>query len=162
MERIHYIIGIIIFLLFAFSAAADEALTYTERIVALTILGEARGEGKAGMYAVACVIQKRKLERNKHIVQVCLKPKQFSIWNGIAKNQYDAQEQKLHYLWKEKPEVVNYAKWLARKCASRTERLDQKFTGHANHYCRKEINNYWTKKGTITKVIGNHKFFKLK
>ena len=28
-------------------------------IVAMTILGEARGEGEAGMYAVACVIQER-------------------------------------------------------------------------------------------------------
>ena len=29
---------------------ADEALTYNERTVALTILGEARGEGEEGYY----------------------------------------------------------------------------------------------------------------
>ena len=39
------------------SALADEVLTRDERIVALTILGEARGEGRCGMYAVGCVIQ---------------------------------------------------------------------------------------------------------
>ena len=46
-----------------YTAAADEVLTKDERIVALTILGEARGEGKLGMYAVACVIQQRSCER---------------------------------------------------------------------------------------------------
>ena len=35
------------------------ALGGDEEIVALTILGEARGEGTQGMYAVACVIQER-------------------------------------------------------------------------------------------------------
>jgi spore germination cell wall hydrolase CwlJ-like protein len=176
MERKHYIIGVIIFLLFAVSAAADETLTYTERIVALTILGEARGEGKAGMYAVACILEKRRIESDKHMTEVCLKPKQFSIWNGIAKSQYDAQEQKLDYLWKEKPEVVNYARWLARKCVSRTERLDQKFTGNANHYYSTDRKTppYWTfkieeKNGKKiktpikpTRKIGKHIFYKLK
>ena len=39
----------------AFSLQAQE-LTREQDIIAQTILGEARGEGKAGMYAVACVI----------------------------------------------------------------------------------------------------------
>ena len=34
-----------------------------QRIIALTILGEARGEGASGMYAVGCVIQERAKEK---------------------------------------------------------------------------------------------------
>lgn len=138
-------------------AGADEVLTKDERIVALTILGEARGEGKKGMYAVACVIQKRASERNLTPAKVCHQPYQFSIWNaGKGKIK---KESELYYLWKSKS--MMYARELARAICQ-GKKLDQKFTGNANHYCRKEINNYWTKKGTITKIIGNHKFFKLK
>lgn len=157
MEIKDYVIAFIVFLLFVMVAGADEALTRDERIVALTILGEARGEGKKGMYAVACVIQKRASERNLTPAKVCHQPYQFSIWNaGKGKIK---KESELYYLWKSKS--MMYARELARTvCKGKS--LDQKFTGNANHYCRKEINNYWTKKGTITKVIGNHKFFKLK
>ena len=46
--------------LFGFATMAQaQDLTLGQRIVAQTILGEARGEGEAGMYGVACVIQER-------------------------------------------------------------------------------------------------------
>ena len=57
-------------------------LTHEQKIVALTILGEARGEGKAGMYAVACVIQQRALNRTMSAARVCKQRKQFSCWNS--------------------------------------------------------------------------------
>ena len=66
----------------ASSAVADEVLTRDERIVALTILGEARGEGNTGMFAVGCVIQKRSSNRNLTPAQVCQQSWQFSIWNA--------------------------------------------------------------------------------
>ena len=44
--------------------AKGETFTQQE-IVAITILAEARGEGKRGMYAVACVISKRMKERKR-------------------------------------------------------------------------------------------------
>ena len=73
---------IIAFILFvAPFVQADTALTRSQRIVALTILGEARGEGKAGMYAVACVIQQRSKNRKITPAQVCLQKRQFSCWN---------------------------------------------------------------------------------
>ena len=53
---------------------------HTERdVVAMTILGEARGEGEAGMYGVACVIAQRVINRNKTAKQVCLQ-KGKRIW----------------------------------------------------------------------------------
>ena len=51
-------------------------------VIALTILGEARGEGFEGMAGVASVIQTRAIERKQTPSQVCLSPKQFSFWNG--------------------------------------------------------------------------------
>jgi spore germination cell wall hydrolase CwlJ-like protein len=146
----------LLLLLFTFNAVADEVLTRDERIVALTLLGEARGEGKRGLYAVGCVIQKRASERNLTPAKVCLQPYQFSIWNaGKGKVK---KESELYYLWKSKS--MMYARELARAICQGRE-LDQKFTGHANHYCTLNTNNYWTRKGKTTKVIGNHKFFKL-
>ena len=82
MERIHLLIGVLVWLIFVVAASGDEALTQDERIVALTLLGEARGEGSNGIYAVACVIQKRARERYKTPAEVCLQPYQFSIWNA--------------------------------------------------------------------------------
>ena len=154
MERIHYIIGIIIFIILAGSAAGDQALTRSERVVALTLLGEARGEGNNGMYAVGCVIQKRSMERKITPAQVCLQPKQFSIWNGIKK------ESDLYYLWKSKS--TPYARTLARHIV-KGDRLAQSVTGNANHYYSKKIKRipYWARGKKATKVIGNHVFFKL-
>jgi N-acetylmuramoyl-L-alanine amidase len=138
------------------TARADEVLTRSERIVALTILGEARGEGKCGMYAVACVIQKRASERNLTPARVCLQPYQFEVWNaGKGKVKKESQ---LYHLWKSK--MTPYARQLARALCS-GKKFSQTYTGGANHYCTLKTNNYWTKKGTVTKIIGNHKFFKL-
>lgn len=63
-------------------------------IVALTIWREARGESPAGRKAVASVIWNRAVaKRNcqlgsyawgQRLKSVCLKPKQFSCWNGEA------------------------------------------------------------------------------
>ena len=138
-------------------AFADEALTESERIVALTLLGEARGEGNMGMYAVGCVIQKRADERNLTPAKVCRQPYQFSIWNaGKGKVK---KESELYYLWKSPS--APYARQLARHIC-KGHRLVQKTTGNANHYCTLECNPYWAKKRKPVKIIGNHKFYKLK
>ena len=98
INRIQKVVGCLLIGTPLYTANADEVLTYGERIVALTILGEARGEGKRGMYAVGCVIQKRASERNLTPAKVCLQPWQFSIWNaGGGKVK---KERELYYLWK--------------------------------------------------------------
>ena len=58
------LVAIIFAVLFAVISAKAEKFS-KEEIVAITILAEARGEGKRGMYAVACVISKRIKERKK-------------------------------------------------------------------------------------------------
>jgi hypothetical protein len=65
-----------------------ESLTETE-ILALTIIGEARGEPIEGQIAVGCVVRNRfhanpSKYRNWH--DVCLEPLQFSCWNEFDTN----------------------------------------------------------------------------
>jgi spore germination cell wall hydrolase CwlJ-like protein len=148
----------LLLLLITFNALGDQVLTRDERIVALTILGEARGEGKRGMYAVGCVIVKRASERNLTPAKVCLQPYQFSIWNaGKGKVK---KESELYYLWKSPSKM--YARELARAICQGKE-LDQKFTASANHYHSKKMKKkpYWTKGRKAVKVIGNHVFYRL-
>tara|TARA_Y100001937_G_scaffold37965_1_gene54152 strand:- start:1173 stop:1688 length:516 start_codon:yes stop_codon:yes gene_type:complete len=171
MERIHIIIGFIIFIVFAGAAAADSSLTTEERIVALTLLGEARGESEIGVYGVACVIQKRAAQRKLTPAQVCLQPWQFSIWNaGKGKVK---KESELDYLWDSKCIIVRYAKLVAKSiCAN--QQLNHAWVGDANHYYSTDISPpYWTfkkviKNGREVKVpikpvakIGKHVFYKL-
>tara|TARA_Y100000310_G_C20477738_1_gene713217 strand:- start:63 stop:512 length:450 start_codon:yes stop_codon:yes gene_type:complete len=125
-------------------------LDYDERVVTMTILGEARGEGKAGMYAVACVIRKRMEERKLPAVGVCLQKKQFSCWNN--------SDETLFKLLNGSKEHV-YAMSLAAAVIKGGLKLD--YVKHANHYCTLKTHNYWTKGRKPVKVIGNHKFFKL-
>ncbi|MGE3779404.1 MAG: cell wall hydrolase [Pirellulaceae bacterium] len=58
-------------------------------VIARTIWAEARGEGRAGMEAVACVIRNRANHPRwwgSDYSSVCLKPNQFSCWNATDPN----------------------------------------------------------------------------
>ncbi len=125
-------------------------LTHSERVVALTILGEARGEGKAGMYAVACVIKQRAVERKKSLAAVCLQRKQFSCWNS---------GRDLSHLFKSP--AADYAIRLAKGMVSGKD-LDRRYVNFANHYCTLNTRPYWSKGIKPVKTIKNHKFYKIK
>ena len=116
-----------------------------EKVIAATILAEASGEGKAGMYGVACVIQQRAVNKKITAEKVCLQKAQFSCNNNGV--QYNL----LHL-----PEA-EYAMFLAKNLA----RLDLTFVGNATHYHTKTVAPNWSKGKTPTKEIRNHKFFKL-
>jgi hypothetical protein len=152
MERIHVIIGFIIFIILTATAAADSSLTTEERIVALTLLGEARGEAEIGVYAVGCVIQKRAQDKKLTPAEICRVPWQFSIWNdGKGKIK---KESELQYLWNSKCIIVRYAKLVAKSiCAN--QQLNHAWVGNANHYYSKKIMKQlpsWAYK--INKVTG--------
>ena len=145
-KKFNGILIVIVFILLAMGALGVEP---SQRdVVAMTILGEARGEGKAGMYAVACDISQRAINRNKTAKQICLQRKQFSCWNGGGKN--------IHALLN--TSQAAYAKMLA----TNINNLQRSYTGNADHYCTLKTYNYWTRTSTPIKVIGNHKFFKLR
>ena len=131
------------------SSPTSGALTPTE-VIAVTILGEARGEGKEGMYAVACVIAQRSIERKKSASDVCLQKWQFSCWN-----ENDPNRSKLPTLL-HIPQAV-YALHLARNI----DKLDHSYVNYANHYHVRGLHVYWSKNEKAVATIGKHRFFKL-
>jgi len=141
---------IILLLALCASVVYSQELTYDQKIVAMTIVGEARGEGKLGMYAVGAVIAQRVIAWKKTPAQVCLKKSQFSCWNPN-----DPNRAKL-------PKLLNtpegkYAKHLAVHLRS----LNRAHFGYADHYCHVKQNPYWIKGEKTIIVIENHKFYKL-
>jgi len=174
IERKHIIIGLVLFFLFAGAAASQglpsgwPPLTKGQRIVALTLLGEARGEGAIGMYAVGCVIEKRSANRNLTLAQVCREGRQFSCWNKGGEKHMDLVGRILKADTKE----AKYAKTLAR--AMTAGDLEQSYTSYADHYCTLATKPSWSykiiKEGNKeikisikpVKIIGQHKFYKLK
>lgn len=54
-----------------------------QKVVAKTLYGEARNQGEEGIRAVATVIYNRAKGNISRLAGVCLKPKQFSCWNGV-------------------------------------------------------------------------------
>ena len=119
-------------------------------IVALTILGEARGETFEGMAGVASVIQTRTIQRKQTPSQVCLSPKQFSFWNGgvseATKKKLLATAQGKNALYladlvihKQMPDIVK----------------------GANHYHAVSVSPKWAKDTKLVAVIQHHKFYKL-
>jgi spore germination cell wall hydrolase CwlJ-like protein len=124
-------------------------LTRETKIIAITILAEARGEGQGGMYAVAAVIAQRAFERKRTATEICLKPYQFSCWNGKKLKNLE------HLL---KVPQADYALALAKNI----KLLSRDFVGYANHYHNNKIKKpYWAKGQKPVKVIGNHIFYKL-
>ena len=124
-------------------------LTRETKIIAITILAEARGEGQGGMYAVGAVIAQRAFERKRTPTEVCLKKWQFSCWNG-------KQLKDLEYLLK-----VPQGKY-AIALAKNIKLLSRDYVGYANHYHNNKIKlPYWAKGEKPVKTIGNHIFYKL-
>jgi len=119
-------------------------------VVALTLLGEARGEGFEGMAGVASVIQTRAIERHQTPSQVCLAPLQFSFWNSKPSK---AEQDKLMA----NPQANN-ALHLAKLVCER--RLPDVVNG-ANHYHAVSVNPKWAKKSQMVAIIKKHKFYKI-
>tara|TARA_B100000519_G_scaffold185482_2_gene180687 strand:+ start:2843 stop:3394 length:552 start_codon:yes stop_codon:yes gene_type:complete len=154
-------------------ALGDEVLTRDEQIVAATLLGEARGEGRCGVYAVGCVLQQRSINRNLSPAEICLQNDQFSCWEIGGKKLTLLEANKKYY---NQGGPIMYARQLARMIVAKRP-LDRTFVGNADHFhaqwkMKKNKQGkmekvlvkspYWAKKENFTVIIGNHKFYKLK
>lgn len=122
--------------------------------LARTIWGEARGEGKDGMTAVASVIMNR-VHRGgwfgKTVSSVCKMPWQFSCWNAN-----DPNCQKML-------DITDIDKQYAQALVIAQKAVDGQLpdsTGGATHYHEYKINPKWAKKLKKTTQIGNHIFYK--
>lgn len=125
-------------------------LTREEKVIAITILAEARGEGTEGMAAVAAVIAQRSIERKQTFQKVCLAKYQFSCWNGKS------IEDLSHLL------SIPQAK-AAKHFARNIKRIDRNIVNNANHYHATWMKKkpYWAKNKKPVKIIGQHAFYKL-
>lgn len=129
-------------------------------ILARTLWGEARGEGVAGMQAVASVVLNRAgIARERggfwwgaNVIQVCQKPYQFSCWNRSDPNFRKLQAVDggdLHFAT---------ALRIARRALAGT--LDDTTNG-ATHYHAASIMPYWAKGETPVATIGRHVFYRI-
>lgn len=133
-------------------------------ILARTIFGEARGEGVAGMEAVAAVIMNRVNADLGHdgkpdwwgegVEGVCRQRYQFSCWNLD-----DPNRDKLCTVTSRDP-WFHHAIEIAKR-AIKGELPDP--TKGANHYCTAAVadKTAWAKGRTPVAKIGGHWFFKL-
>ena len=140
--------------------ATAQELTQGQKTVAMTILGEARGEGKQGMYAVACVIKRRvQLKRWPNTaLKVCLEKSQFDYWTQHSKAKWDdINRATVRRLMKHDIETVRYAKMLALNI----DKMDLNWSRHADHYCTIATTVNWTQGAKPVLIIKNHKFYKL-
>ena len=150
---------IVIILLCSVYSSTAQTLTHEQNIIAQTLLGEARGEGKAGMYAVACVIKQRMINRKQTAQKVCLARSQFDYWVQHKRVKWDdINRSNVRQLMRTNTELVRYAKMLA----ININRVDLNYTKNADHYCTLDTHNYWTKGRKPVAVIGQHKFYKLR
>lgn len=131
-------------------ASADEPTRMRRETVALTILAEARGEGKMGMYLVACVIQQRAIERKLSPDKVCRQPSQFECWDGkeVSRSLFRSTS-------------APYALFLAEAMVE-GRNLDRKVAKHANHYWTLDTNPKWAKGHKPVLTFKGHKFFRFK
>ena len=120
--------------------------TTSEQIIAATLLGEARGEGLEGIYAVGTVIAQRAIERKISPAAVCLQKKQFSCNNhGVQLNLLDSSKES------------KYALLLAQNIL----KLDKSFVKNANFYHEKKVHPSWAQGRKPVAVIGRHLFYRI-
>ncbi len=153
---------IVAFIFFGYvNMAAAQELTLGQRIVAQTILGEARGEGEAGMYGVACVVQER--IKSQHwpntMNGVCFQKSQFDVWTERKYVTWDDDNRAaVRRHMANNTKAAQYAKRLALNL----DNLDRSFVKYADHYCTLDTHTDWTKGQKPVAVIKKHKFYKLR
>jgi len=129
----------------------DQDLT----VMAKTLYGEARGEGQAGLEAVAWVILNRSKRRNKSVSDICLAPKQFSCWN-----ESDPNAKKLESLRIENdPENPAYLRCIATAAGVLAGDIQDRTSG-SDHYHTSDISPSWARDMDLRGIIGHHKFYR--
>ncbi len=133
-------------------AALIESRNRPERIVAAVLIGEAGGEGKVGMEAVAEVILNRHLESRRSMEEIALEPGAFSCLNNTR---WDVLFDKA---WRHPR--FGEAVVITRLLLHHPEKLPRRVHG-ADHYARSDAHPYWAEGVEPVAVEGNHTFWKL-
>lgn len=127
-------------------------------VLARTIWGEARGQPKGGMEAVASVVLNRvAIARERGgfwwgstIIGVCQKPFQFSCWNAN-----DPNREKLLAVTERNIHFATALRIARRAVHGRLTDL----TGGATHYHAHYVSPKWAKGRVPSAVIGDHIFY---
>ena len=133
----------------------ERDLTNPVDVLARTLWAEARGEGVTGMRAVACVVRNRANNPRwwgRSIVDVCLKPWQFSCWNHN-----DPNRAKLLSVGQSDRQFQQALDAARETVAGRLPDL----TRRADHYHTKAVRPLWSRGVTPVVTLGNHVFFRL-
>jgi N-acetylmuramoyl-L-alanine amidase len=134
-------------------------MNHTE-ILARTLYGEARGEfkraGIQALEAIAHVVMNRLNQKTwfgKTVMEVCLKPQQFSCWNKCDPNYPLISSPKLNN------SIFDVCKFVADEVM-----LGKKsdITNGADHYHNRFCRPPWSVKKDPICIIGNHLFFDLR
>ncbi|MCP4576593.1 MAG: LysM peptidoglycan-binding domain-containing protein [Deltaproteobacteria bacterium] len=127
---------------------------YSVEILAKTIYGEARGEPVEGQHAVGFVVLNRVASDSWYggtVVEVCLKPWQFSTWNPNTPSrrmldQMDVSDKRLA------PQVR-----IAREVLDGTV---SNLVAGATHYHADYVHPAWVSGATRVATVGHHLFYK--
>jgi len=120
-------------------------------VLALTLYWEARSEGDRGMELVASVIWNRAGGEIRDLRSVCLKPYQFSCWNGKSVEEVELP-------WHDDPEWV-----MAQEIARKMVRGEFECSTSATHYYNPSLcSPSWAKQMQEILRTGNHVFLKEK
>ena len=123
--------------------------------LARTLWGEARGEGIAGMEAVAAVAMNRMRDQRRwpnDITGVVRQPRQFSAWNVG-----DPNRTRMLLVDSRDPQFRQAMEIATRAYDGQLEDP----TKGSNHYHTHSVNPVWSRGKKPVVKIGNHRFFKL-
>ncbi len=131
-------------------------------IMARTLYGEARGEGRLGLRAVAHVIMNRVRDPRwpDNPASVCLQKFQFSCWNAAGEQSQKSNLQAIDF----DRLCQSFCYQAAVGVALDDDEYD--ITGGANHYLTKRLyasdkKPSWADPGKVTAAIKRHIFLKL-
>ena len=122
-------------------------------VLARTVYGEARGESALGKLAVAYVIVNRANRGGwwgNDIIEVCLCPSQFSMWNTSDPNRIEA-------MWASMRNADFVECYRAAILAATG--VEQDPTEGADHYHNLTVSPSWAE-GRDYRTIGHHRFYK--
>lgn len=132
-----------------------KTVRYPRDTLARTVWGEARGERKRGMEAVAAVIMNRANNPRwwgRDVVSVCLKPWQFSAWNID-----DANRRQLLAVTETNAEFRIALEIADAALAGRL--VDE--TNNADHFHTVTVSPLWSRGRRPVASIGRHRFFRI-
>jgi N-acetylmuramoyl-L-alanine amidase len=139
--------------------APETQMSKDAKLLALTMWGEARGEGAKGMLAVGHVIKNR-MDSDRFggsVAHVVWRPKQFSCWN-----KHDPNREKMKEIAALPKDSVEYKRWkLAKRLANQIlAGRTQDPTDGALFYHTTGIKPFWADASKAVAQIANHVFYR--